>query len=114
MMVDSKQNLRTVLIVDDTPENITLLRAVLKNDYIVKAATCGEKAIEIAQSSPVDIILLDVMMPGMDGFETCRRLKENPLTTGLPVIFVTALNETFSEETGFACGGVDYITKPIS
>jgi putative two-component system response regulator len=103
----------TVLVVDDTPENISLLHAALADEYVVKVATRGMKAIEIARTSPVDIILLDVMMPEMDGFETCRRLKDDPLTRHIPVIFVTARGEVNDESMGFACGGVDYITKPI-
>ena len=103
----------TVLIVDDTPENISLLNAALKDEYIIKVATRGSKAIEIASSMPVDIILLDVMMPDMDGFETCRRLKAEPLTSRIPVIFVTAKGEVDDESVGFSCGGVDYISKPV-
>ena len=105
---------RNVLIVDDTPENISLLKAILKENYGIKVALDGEKALEIAASSSIDIILMDVIMPVMDGFETCRRLKKNPRTSRIPVIFVTAMNEITNEETGFACGGVDYIIKPIS
>lgn len=103
----------TVLIVDDTPDNISLLKATLMDEYNIKVATRGMKALEIARSMPVDIILLDVMMPEMDGFETCRLLKEDPLTRRIPVIFVTARGEVNDESTGFSCGGVDYITKPI-
>ena len=105
---------RTVLIVDDVPDNISILNAALMHDYNVKVATSGKKAIDIASASPVDIILMDVMMPEMDGFETCSRLRENPVTRRIPVIFVTALHEVSDEARGFACGGVDYITKPIS
>jgi putative two-component system response regulator len=103
----------TVLIVDDTPQNISLLNAALKDDYTIKVATRGAKAIDICLSMPVDIILLDVMMPEMDGFETCRRLKEDPQTSSIPVIFVTSRGEIEDESLGFACGAVDYITKPI-
>lgn len=105
---------RTVLIVDDVPDNISLLNAALVHEYNVKVATGGKRAIEIAAASPVDIILLDVMMPEMDGFETCRRLKENPVTRRIPVLFITALHEVSDEARGFSCGAVDYITKPIS
>jgi len=104
----------TVLIVDDTPDNISLLKAALMDEYAIKVATRGAKAIEIARSMPVDLILLDVMMPEMDGFETCARLKGDPVTRGIPVIFVTARGEVDDEAKGFDCGGVDYITKPIS
>jgi putative two-component system response regulator len=104
----------TVLIVDDTPDNISLLKAALSDQYSIKVATRGLKALEIARSMPVELILLDVMMPEMDGFETCRRLKQDPLTRSIPVIFITAKGEIDDEAAGFACGGVDYITKPIS
>jgi putative two-component system response regulator len=104
---------RTVLVVDDTSDNISLLNEALMDDYTVKVAKSGKKAIEIARSMPVDIILLDVMMPHMDGFETCRRLKADPMTHRIPVIFVSARGEAEDESMGFSCGGVDYITKPI-
>jgi len=104
----------TILIVDDIPQNISLLNAALLDDYIIKAATGGAKGIEICLSMPIDLILLDVMMPGMDGFETCRRLKEHPQTSAIPIIFVTAKGEVKDESTGFAIGAVDYINKPIS
>ena len=105
----------TVLIVDDTPDNVQLLSEVLGVDYRTKAATNGNRALKIAFSDdPPDLILLDVMMPDMDGFEVCKRLKENPTTQRVPVIFVTAMNEVGDEQKGFAVGAVDYITKPIS
>ena len=103
----------SVLIVDDTPQNISLLNAALMDEYTIKIATGGQQAIDICLSMPIDIILLDVMMPEMDGFETCRRLKNNPLTASIPVIFVTARGEINDESMGFDCGAVDYITKPI-
>ena len=103
----------SVLIVDDMPQNISLLNAALMDDYTVIVATGGQQALDICQVVPVDIILLDVMMPEMDGFETCRALKRDPLTSAIPVIFVTALGETKDESAGFACGAVDFITKPI-
>lgn len=112
--MEARDTRNTVLVVDDTPDNISLLKAALMDDYSIKVATRGIKAIEIARTMPVDIILLDVMMPEMDGFETCRRLKADPLTTKIPVIFVTARGEIDDESRGFSCGGVDYITKPIS
>jgi putative two-component system response regulator len=102
-----------VLIVDDAPQNISLLNAALMDEYTILVATSGAQAIEICRTMQVDIILLDVMMPEMDGFETCRRLKDNPLTHNIPVIFVTARSEIGDESMGFACGAVDYITKPI-
>lgn len=103
----------TVLLVDDNPENIRLLDEALRDEYIIKVATRGEKALEIARSMPVDIVLLDIMMPGLNGFDTCRQLKADPSTRGIPVIFVTARGEVDDESVGFECGGVDYITKPV-
>ena len=106
---------QTVLVVDDVPDNIMVLDEILKADYSVSAATNGERAIRIAHSeSPPDLILLDVMMPGMDGFEVCRRLKDQSSTREIPVIFVTAMGEVQDETTGFDLGAVDYIHKPVS
>ena len=106
---------QTVLAVDDAPENIDVLRAILAADYKVKVATGGEKALKIAFSDdPPDLILLDVMMPGMDGYEVCTQLKADPRTKNIPVIFVTARGEVEDEAHGFELGAVDYITKPVS
>lgn len=105
----------TLLIVDDTPENIDVLRGILKQEYKIKVAANGEKALKIAQSdSPPDLILLDIMMPEMDGYEVCRHLKGNFSTANIPVIFVTAKGEVADESLGFDIGAVDYITKPVS
>ncbi len=105
----------TVLVVDDTPENIDVLRGLLKSHYKVKVAINGEQALKLSMSdAPPDLILLDVMMPVMDGYEVCRRLKADPRTEGIPVIFVTAMNETHDEVLGFEVGGVDYINKPVT
>ncbi|OBY88773.1 MULTISPECIES: response regulator [unclassified Pseudomonas] len=105
----------TVLIVDDAPENLTLLSELLKLLYRVKAARTGEKALQIARSEePPDIILLDVMMPGMNGFEVCRRLREDPQTCHIPVIFITAQGTADNEIRGLELGAVDYLTKPIN
>ena len=106
---------QTVLVVDDTPENIQILNGVLRPHYKVKAAPNGEKALKIAQStSQPDIILLDIMMPEMDGYEVCRKLKSNPTTAKIPIIFVTAMTEVEDEKKGLNMGAVDYITKPIN
>src|SRR5712691_919255 len=107
---------KLVLIVDDTPTNIGILSGVLKQDaYRMKVATNGEKALVLASASEKpDLILLDVMMPGMDGYEVCRRLKANPLTRDIPVIFLTAKTDALDEENGFEVGAVDYIHKPFS
>src|SRR4051812_14101798 len=101
-----------VLIVDDAPESIDVLRGVLGLDYQVKAAIHGSVALDLVETSPPDLILLDVMMPDMDGYEVCRRLKENPATAAIPVVFVTTLSDPGSEARGLELGAVDYVTKP--
>lgn len=113
-MTDNVEKLGTVLVVDDTPDNIDVLKGVLSDEFIVKAVTSGEKALSIAETAQPDVILLDIMMPGMDGYEVCRRLKEMETTREIPVIFVTAMSETTDEERGFELGCVDYLTKPIN
>jgi putative two-component system response regulator len=106
-------SLRTILVVDDIADNIQTLNGVLNTEYKVQAATNGLKALTIAQQQPQpDMILLDVMMPEMDGFEVCRLLKINPATKHIPVIFVTAKSDPVDESFGFELGAVDYITKP--
>lgn len=103
-----------VLAVDDTPANLDLLNGILRSDYKVKVATNGLKALELAKKDPQpDIILLDVMMPGMSGYEVCSRLKEDPSTEAIPVIFVTAKTEIEDEQQGLELGAVDYVTKPF-
>ncbi len=105
----------TILVVDDTPDNLALMSSLLKDTYKVKIANGGEKALRIAASDPPpDLILLDIMMPGMDGYEVCRRLKRDPETMNIPVIFLTARSEMEDEKKGLELGAVDYITKPIS
>ncbi len=104
----------TVLVVDDEPYNVSFLETVLGIDYHVMTAINGSKALEIAASEPPDLILLDLMMPDMDGYEVCRRLKSNPLTRSIPVIFVTTVGSMENETMGFEVGAVDYVTKPIS
>ena len=104
-----------VLVVDDSPENIDLLSEILRDDYRVRVATSGEKALKIVYSDePPDLILLDIMMPGISGLEICRRLKANPDRRRIPIIFVTAMSSTEDERRGLEIGAVDYITKPIS
>lgn len=106
---------QTILIVDDTPENIDLLTSVLDPIYRIKVATNGERALRIASGdTKPDLILLDIMMPGISGYDVCRRLKLNSATHGIPVIFVTAMTEMEDEKLGLELGAVDYITKPIS
>ena len=104
-----------ILIVDDEPININLLGQALQGTYNILVATNGADAIRLAQKSPCpDLILLDVMMPDMDGYEVCQRLKESVITNKTPVIFVTAMGAQQDEAKGFQVGGVDYITKPLS
>ena len=113
--MDSREDKRTILVVDDAPVNISLLSNILSSDYRVKAATSGEKAIEIAQKEPQpDLILLDIVMPGMSGYDVCEQLKKDSATAAIPVIFITAKTTTKDEQRGFELGAVDYITKPIS
>lgn len=105
----------TVLVVDDTPDNLALMSNLLKNDYKVKVANCGEKALKIAQAdSAPDLILLDIMMPEIDGYEVCKRLKEDVSTKDIPIIFLTAKSDVKDETYGLELGAADYITKPIS
>jgi two-component system cell cycle response regulator len=103
-----------VLVVDDIVANVKLLEARLKAEYFeVLTATSGFEALDIADSSDCDIIILDVMMPGLDGFETCRRLKSNPKTAHIPVVMVTALDQPSDRVTGLEAGADDFLTKPI-
>lgn len=104
----------TILVVDDTPQNLALMRDLLETDYTVKLAPSGARALKIAQNQAPDMVLLDIMMPDMDGYEVCRQLKADPATADIPVIFFTAKTETQDEQMGFALGAADYITKPIS
>jgi diguanylate cyclase (GGDEF)-like protein len=103
-----------ILVVDDQPSNIQTLYQVLKGDYDVAMATDGSQAIELCQRRPPDLVLLDVVMPGIDGFEVCRRLKVDPATRDVPVIFVTARDSTEDETLGLEVGAVDFITKPVN
>jgi len=106
---------KTVLLVDDAPANLQVVNSILKGTYRVQIATSGEKALKIANQSPTpDLILLDVMMPGMDGYEVCSRLKSGGNTRDIPVIFLTGQTETDDETKGFEVGAVDYIHKPFS
>lgn len=114
MSSDETKEKRSVLIVDDQPDNIHALGKLIKDEYRIMAATSGARALEIAESdNPPDLILLDVMMPEMDGYEVCRRLKQNEQTNSIPVIFVTAMDSAEDEEKGFNLGAVDYISKPF-
>lgn len=110
----NKSQKKTLLLVDDTPINLHLLEGVLTPEYTTRTASSGQAALEIANTQPIDLILLDIMMPEMDGHEVCRRLKENPTTRDIPIIFVTAMGKDADELRGLEFGAVDYITKPIN
>ena len=113
--MQSPNTKQTVLVVDDTPDNIMLMTEILGGLYQVKVAVNGKKALSIAQSdNPPDIILLDIMMPEMDGYEVCRILKADNSTEAIPIIFVTAMSDIDDEQQGLSLGAVDYITKPVS
>jgi diguanylate cyclase (GGDEF)-like protein len=101
-----------ILVADDDRMALVVMASALKGEFEMVPALNGDEALAAA-STGVDLVLLDVLMPGLDGFEVCRRLKSNPATAPIPVIFVTALEDTVEEERGFALGGVDYITKPV-
>ena len=103
-----------ILVVDDTPENIIFVSEMLKKDYVVKAASNGKTALTIVEKSPVDLILLDVVMPVMDGYEVCRRIKERKDGKNIPVIFLTSKSKTEDQAFGFSVGAADYINKPLS
>jgi sigma-B regulation protein RsbU (phosphoserine phosphatase) len=112
--VSNKDIRPVVLAVDDTPENLDVVKGILVPEYKVKAVNNGAAALKLAQKQPPDIILLDVMMPDMDGHEVCRQLKANPVTAGIPVIFLTAKDQTADEAEGFSLGAADYIHKPVN
>lgn len=114
MQADVSNAKATVLVVDDVPDNVYLLKEALEQDYKVKAALNGLQALKVARSdNKPDIILLDVMMPEMDGYEVCKQLKADPTTSKIPVIFVTAKDLESDEKRGLQLGAVDYINKPI-
>ncbi len=103
----------TVLVVDDTEANIDILVAALDGEHEVSVAMDGESALEIVNTDPPDLILLDIMMPGIDGYKVCRRLKSEPKTSSIPIIFITSMNEVQNKTMGLELGAVDYITKPF-
>src|SRR3954468_23034501 len=106
---------KVVLLVDDEPANIQIVNSILKDEYKIRVATNGAKALElVAATPPPDLILLDVVMPEMDGYEVCTRLKTVPETKDIPVVFLTGQTETADETRGFEVGAVDYIHKPFS
>jgi putative two-component system response regulator len=112
--MNNPMNRPLVLAVDDEASNLQLLRQILQDNYRLLFAKDGARALELARQEGPDLVLLDVMMPGMSGYEVCAALKAHPATVAIPVIFVTALTETDDELEGFEAGAVDYITKPVS
>lgn len=104
----------TILVVDDAAENLMIMESILAKDYSLKLFKESSEALEYAFANPPDLILLDIMMPNIDGFETCRRLKANPKLADIPVIFITSKNEDEYEERGFSVGASDFIHKPIN
>ncbi|NUU03283.1 HD-GYP domain-containing protein [Herbaspirillum robiniae] len=113
-MKSYRETRHTILLVDDEPTNLQVLKHTLQDRYRLLFARDGAKAIELAGREKIDLVLLDIMMPGMSGYDVCRRLKADPATSGLPVIFITALSDIADEQLGFEIGAVDYITKPFS
>jgi putative two-component system response regulator len=112
-MVDSARR-PTVMIVDDAEENLMIMESILEKDYLPVLFSNAKAALDYAISNPPDLILLDIVMPEMDGFEVCRRLKANPKFVDIPVIFITAKNEDEYEENGFSVGASDFIQKPVN
>ncbi len=112
--MEKKENKETILVIDDTPANLEILvKMFQKNGFRVKAATSGQMGIRSAENDPPDIVLLDVSMPEMNGYEVCRKMKQTDSLKNIPIIFISALTETFDKITAFESGGVDYITKPV-
>jgi putative two-component system response regulator len=106
-------NQKTILVVDDTPSNIDVVKSILSETYLVQAAVNGKIALKIAEKKKPDLILLDIMMPDMDGYEVCKALKANPDTAGIPVIFVTGKDQKSEENEGLELGAIGYIMKPV-
>ena len=114
MNTHSEQESRPVILaVDDTPENLDVVKGLLTPKFIVKAAVNGMMALKIVEKQSPDLILLDIRMPGMDGFEVCRKLKENDVSAAIPVIFLTGESDAASEADAIEAGAAGYITKPI-
>jgi DNA-binding response OmpR family regulator len=112
-MTEVQEKILTILIVDDNPENVSLLEALLSAEYTIRTAARGSEALKIARKTPPDLILLDIMMPEMNGYEVCERLKDDPRLMDIPVIFLSGLESTEVKVKAFRSGGVDYITKPF-
>ena len=113
-MSPSAEGPNRLLIVDDEPANIHILSNILSDDYEIRAANNGQRGLEAALTQSPDLILLDMVMPDLDGLEVCRRLKSDEATRDIPVIFVTSMSDPANEELGLQAGAVDYISKPIS
>ncbi|MFZ6688493.1 HD domain-containing phosphohydrolase [Undibacterium sp. SXout11W] len=105
---------QTILVIDDTPENLTLMRNLLSGSFFVKIAPSGERGLDIAKNNDLDLILLDIVMPDMDGYQVCQHLKNDPATKDIPVIFLTAKNSLDDEQYGLDLGAVDFISKPFN
>jgi diguanylate cyclase (GGDEF)-like protein len=103
-----------ILVVDDTTDNIRMLIEILKDDFATIPATSGDQALEKLASMDIDLVLLDILMPDLDGYDTCKSIKNNPATSNIPVIFITALSEVMDDGKGFEAGAVDYISKPFN
>jgi DNA-binding response OmpR family regulator len=113
-MTASQNESNTILVVDDNPDNLRLLAGILsERNYKIRLAPNGERALATIRKEAPGLILLDIMMPVMDGFEVCKQLKQDKETAGIPIIFISALNETVEKVKAFSLGGVDYITKPF-
>ena len=110
----SSENRPTLLVVDDVPENITVLSAMLRDQYRVLFATSGEEALEVVAEERIDLILLDVLMPEMDGYEVCRRLKTDGATRHIPIVLVTALSDAAEQARGRELGAADTLPKPCA
>lgn len=113
-MIATTEGQLMILLVDDAPTNIQVLNEVLKDDYRLFFATSGRDALRLIAESPPDLIILDVIMPDMDGYEVCRALKTDPVMRNIPIIFITAMNQQEDEAIGLELGAVDYITKPFN
>jgi putative two-component system response regulator len=113
-MQAEEQARSVILVVDDTPENLDVVKGILAPENIVKVAINGMVALKIAQKQSPDLILLDINMPGMDGYQVCSELKSDERTAHIPVIFLTAELDKASEQKGYELGAVDYVTKPIN
>jgi putative two-component system response regulator len=111
--VNEQEKRPVVLAVDDTPENLDVVKGLLTSKFIIKAAVNGMMALKIVEKQPPDLILLDIRMPGLDGFEVCRKLKENDASAAIPVIFLTGESDAETEADALAAGAAGFITKPI-